>query len=241
MSSSSANKTPTLFSHPVWNNRGPAKLAVTGFGLGMVFGVTLYVSVLARNSWGNYASYFCALALFHMWEFCYVAMFHPSELKFDSFLLNHSDAYTYAFALANVEYLVERLFIFPLSWKTNTYLTTIGTVMVIIGLIIRIVAMYTAGSHFHHLVREEREEAHKLVDFGIYRYLRHPSYFGWFWYVVGTQIMLCNPLSTVAYALACYKFFSDRIEHEEQQLIKFFGDAYVQYRKRTFVGIPFIH
>jgi len=119
--------------------------------------------------------------------------------------------------------------------------TVLGGVMVAGGLAIRILAMYTAGSHFHHLVREEREENHKLVTFGIYQYFRHPSYFGWFWYSVGTQVLLCNPVCVVAYAYVSFLFFKDRIADEEENLIKFFGNDYVQYRNRTMVGIPFIH
>lgn len=37
-----------------------------------------------------------------------------------------------------------------------------------------------------------------------------------------------------------WRFFSKRIEGEEELLVRFFGDEYVQYRKRTRVGIPFI-
>lgn len=43
------------------------------------------------------------------------------------------------------------------------------------------------------------------------RYLRHPSYFGWFWWCVGTQCLLCNPLCILAYAVAAWDFFRKRI------------------------------
>lgn len=42
-------------------------------------------------------------------------------------------------------------------------------------------------------------------------YLRHPSYFGWFWWVVGTQVLLWNPLCLVGYAYVSWKFFDQRI------------------------------
>lgn len=167
-----------------------------------------------------------------------MAMFHPDELSFNSFLINHSREYTIANVAAIVEYLLERL-LFP-SMKGTWLPTSIGFILVTIGLAIRILAMYTAGSHFHHFVRTEQEENHKLVTFGIYHYLRHPSYFGWFWYSIGSQILLSNPLCTVAYAFVTWKFFNDRIETEEENLIKFFGDDYRKYRARTIVGIPLI-
>jgi len=34
---------------------------------------------------------------------------------------------------------------------------------------IRILAMYTAGRSFHHIVQTEKEEGHKLVTVGIYQ------------------------------------------------------------------------
>lgn len=52
--------------------------------------------------------------------------------------------------------------------------------------------------------------------------------------------MLGNAICFVGYAFALWKFFSRRIPGEEELLISFFGQEYVQYRKRTSVGIPFI-
>lgn len=34
----------------------------------------------------------------------------------------------------------------------------------------------------------QREDSHQLVTRGVYRFLRHPSYFGWFWWSLGTQV-----------------------------------------------------
>jgi protein-S-isoprenylcysteine O-methyltransferase len=68
--------------------------------------------------------------------------------------------------------------------------------------------------------------------------LRHPSYFGWFYWSIGTQLILCNPICSVAYAAAAWTFFKDRIPHEEMLLVKFYGDRYVKYAKATPIGIP---
>ena len=40
--------------------------------------------------------------------------------------------------------------------------------------------------------------------------------------------------------LQAWKFFSERIAIEEQQLQKFFGHAYIQYAEKTPTLIPFI-
>lgn len=55
---------------------------------------------------------------------------------------------------------------------------------------------------------------------------------------MGTQLVCGNVVCLVAYALVLWRFFDRRIEGEEELLVAFFGEEYVQYRKRTWVGIP---
>jgi protein-S-isoprenylcysteine O-methyltransferase len=73
------------------------------------------------------------------------------------------------------------------------------------------VAMWTCKSNFNHVIMERRDEGHELVTHGVYKHLRHPSYFGWFWWCVGTQCLLCNPVCVVAHAVAAWDFFRKRI------------------------------
>ena len=53
-------------------------------------------------------------------------------------------------------------------------------------------------------------------------------------------MLLANPLALLAYAGATFHFFWDRIPYEEELLVQFFGDSYIQYRKRSYIGIPLI-
>ena len=55
---------------------------------------------------------------------------------------------------------------------------------------------------------------------------------------MGTQLLLVNPLCLVAYTGATFYFFYDRIPYEESLLVRFFGDQYLQFRRRTWIGIP---
>jgi len=50
-----------------------------------------------------------------------------------------------------------------------------------------------------------------LVDSGFYSFSRHPSYFGWFWWSIGTELLLCNPICFIFYTYASWNFFNDRI------------------------------
>lgn len=55
-----------------------------------------------------------------------------------------------------------------------------------------------------------------------------------------SQLMLCNPVSLVVYAFAAWSFFKTRIEIEEMTLLGFFGQDYVDYKKRVGTLLPFI-
>lgn len=71
--------------------------------------------------------------------------------------------------------------------------------------------MSTAASNFSHRIEYLKRKEHKLVTHGVYRFIRHPSYLGWFWWIVGSQILLGNPLCAVGYSLVAWSFFHDRI------------------------------
>ena len=73
-----------------------------------------------------------------------------------------------------------------------------------------------------------------------YHYFRHPSYVGYFYWAIGTQILLCNPISFSLYVYAAWKFFSKRIPYEESTLLNQYGTMYAEYMKRTWIGIPWI-
>ena len=54
------------------------------------------------------------------------------------------------------------------------------------------------------------------------------------------QIMLCNPICAVVYAVVSWQFFSVRIYREESLLVDFFGVDYIEYQQKVATGLPFI-
>jgi len=98
-----------------------------------------------------------------------------------------------------------------------------GIFSVLIGHFFRIGSMFHAKSNFNHLVQYEKVEGHQLVTTGPYAFSRHPSYFGWFLWSTGTQLVLSNPICYMLWFFACYMFFSERIDEEEYFLVDFFG------------------
>ena len=177
------------------------------------------------------------MTVYHLFEYLFVCAFHPSELKWDSFLLNQSKEYVLAAVVSWVEYAAEFHYK-PSSMQGPCLL--LGVPMILVGHYCRIGAMFTAARSFHHVVQTKKASTHTLVTSGIYSWLRHPSYFGWSLWAIGTQVLLGNPICVGLYCYAAWLFFKDRIPFEEHQLVKFFGPDYIAYAKRVPHRMPFI-
>ncbi|KAG5282205.1 hypothetical protein AALO_G00053430 [Alosa alosa] len=218
--------------------KGPLyKVAVRACFLGFTFGCGMIIS-LSDTTWTHFGWYMCSLAFFHYSEYLVTAIINPRSLSLDSFLLNHSVEYTVAAVSSWVEFIIEKL-LFP-DIKQLSWLSVLGLLMVICGEFLRKMAMFTAGSNFNHIVQNEKSQSHILVTSGVYAFFRHPSYVGWFYWSIGTQVMLCNPVCILGYTLASWRFFRERIEEEEISLIHFFGEDYIEYKRKVSSGLPFI-
>ncbi|KAJ9577359.1 hypothetical protein L9F63_006039 [Diploptera punctata] len=215
------------------------QVAVRAGFLGLVFSVGLFVSHLAPPSWRVFGWYMCFMSFFHYSEYLMIALTNPRTLSLDSFILNHSMEYGVAAVASWAEFLIEHYF-FP-GLKEICVISSIGLVLCVGGEVLRKLAMLTASTNFNHVVQSVRENDHQLVTHGVYAYCRHPSYVGWFYWSIGTQLILVNPICTIAYTVASWRFFNERVYLEEYSLLHFFGDDYFQYQKRVGTGLPFIH
>lgn len=70
--------------------------------------------------------------------------------------------------------------------------------------------------------------------------MRHPSYFGFYWWAVGVQVLLINPICMVLFIYWLHKFFSERITYEEYTLLRFFKDEWTEYKNKTPTLMPLI-
>lgn len=209
-------------------------VALKACGLGVVG--TLALVCLAANYKNQgvlprICLYILATCIFHFLEFLTTALYNTAETDDDSFILTDTDLHV-VYVVSAVETAAQYWFFGSLKWALY-----LGLAVVLGGQCCRTLAMYTAGVSFNHYVQQTRQEKHKLVTSGIYKYLRHPSYFGFFWWFVGTQIMLQNWVMLLAGGYKLHSFFKSRIDYEEEFLLSFFTD-YSDYRKRTNVWIP---
>ncbi|GME34940.1 Isoprenylcysteine carboxyl methyltransferase [Neofusicoccum parvum] len=215
---------------------------VLGQALGLSLAGALYLAAVSHNpAWR--ASFFVAvLSTFHFLEFWTTARYNTPAAKTASFLLTNGKEYQVAHSAALLEHLITRFFF--ANWHEKATFggltAVLGIALIALGQVVRSVAMAQAGTNFNHMVQSRKNSGHELVTDGVYAWLRHPSYFGFFWWGLGTQLMLGNIVCLLGYAAVLWRFFSSRIRHEEKFLINFFGDEYREYRARTTVAIPFI-
>ncbi len=201
---------------------------------------------LEGTAWATHMVLWCSnmvmLCIFHLLEFLVSARFNPKVVSEELFLLNHSLSYKVAMVCGWLEFWLERFFLPSLKTSSRFFYLwfVMGLVMVVGGQSIRSLAIAQASNNFNHFVSVSKLPDHKLVTHGLYSKLRHPAYFGFFWWSVGTQVLLQNPVCTVLYFAASWHFFKDRIRFEEEQLLRFFRSEYPEYRLRTSTGIPFI-
>jgi protein-S-isoprenylcysteine O-methyltransferase len=181
--------------------------------------------------------YVITLCVFHLAEFFVTAIYNPSVVTANSFVVNHSRSYTAAIILSWTEFCI-RFTMFP---SMNSRRGAIfGLVMVIASQVIRSLSMITCGESFNHYIQHHKKENHTLVTTGIYKYLRHPSYFGFYYWSIGTQLLLGNMINMVTFAIASWFFFNRRIPFEESTLVRMFPKEYPIYMAKTPIGIPFI-
>ncbi|KAI3788043.1 hypothetical protein L2E82_00662 [Cichorium intybus] len=178
-----------------------------------------------------------AVLFFHASEYLLAIACHgKSKVTIESLLI--SKDYIIAMMLSILEYLLE-LYFFP-GLKKYWSISNTGLMLVVLGETIRKLAILTAGRAFTHFIQRYHEDHHKLITYGIYGIIRHPGYSGFLIWSVGTQIMLCNPFSSVAFGIVVWDFFHKRIPYEEFFLKQFFGKEHDAYAQRVWSGIPFV-
>lgn len=224
-------------------NSDTAKVGLGGVLLGLVMGLSFLLVWLLSSFWCQFFIFAFLISVFHVLEFTMTSLFHTDSISFDSFLLNHSRDYHAALIAAVIEFWVEFIiFNCILGWqmKSVNFICIIGALIMMGGQALRTTAMIQCGRNFTHLVSDTKRAEHVLVKHGTYKFCRHPSYLGWFWWSLGSQIVLCNPVCFAAYFYASYKFFATRVEWEEENLLAFFGDEFREYHKNTPTLIPFV-
>ncbi len=118
----------------------------------------------------------------------------------------------------------------PLFWS--------AIALIWVGMAFRLWAVLTLGRFFRTSVVVQDD--HRLITHGPYRFLRNPSYTGGLVTLIGIGLAMGNWLSVLFAAGGFLAGFGWRIRVEEQALAARFGEAWSQYRRRTWAIIPLL-
>lgn len=116
--------------------------------------------------------------------------------------------------------------------------TYVGGILLFGGLFLRLQAIEELREFFTNEVR--LDNTWKLIQTGVYKYIRNPSYLGAIMTMIGTSILLESWLSLVVSAFLLMGVYLYRIKLEEKLLIAHFGEQYLLYMEKTYALIPFI-
>ena len=122
--------------------------------------------------------------------------------------------------------------------SVNIILMGVGVGMILLGVVIRSMAIGTLKKNFSNRLRIR--EGHTLVTNGIYHWIRHPAYLGLIVTILGIPVLLSSLLGFLV-MLLIVPLLLHRIKLEEAMLIGQFGDEYENYKRQTKKLIPFLY
>jgi protein-S-isoprenylcysteine O-methyltransferase Ste14 len=120
----------------------------------------------------------------------------------------------------------------------NTFFA-IGMALFVIGFMIRIHSLLTLKQYFTYSIA--KVENHKIIETGLYKFIRHPGYLGQLIIFIGISTSISNWLSILLMMIPITIGYVYRIKVEERFMIEQMGENYLNYQKRTKRLIPMIY
>jgi protein-S-isoprenylcysteine O-methyltransferase Ste14 len=120
----------------------------------------------------------------------------------------------------------------------NTFFA-IGMALVVIGFVIRIHSILTLNQYFTYSVA--KVENHKIIETGLYKFIRHPGYLGQLIIFIGISTSISNWLSVPVMMIPITLGYLYRIKVEERFMLEQLGEDYLNYQERTKRLIPMIY
>ena len=117
-------------------------------------------------------------------------------------------------------------------------LNGVGLAVFVGGTLLRQVGKRTLGRSYSYGLRTLEDQ--KLIQHGVYKYVRHPITLAALIYTPALPLVLSSVYGFLV-MLLIIPLFLYRIGIEEKMLIEKFGPEYIQYMERTKRLIPFIY
>lgn len=118
----------------------------------------------------------------------------------------------------------------------STALQVAGLVVMAVGIVVRSIAIAQLGRL--HSPNVAVQDGHHVVDTGLYRRVRHPSYLGALIAFFGCAVALGNWLAVVVVMALTVPAYLVRIHEEENALADVLGAPYRDYQARTHRLVP---
>lgn len=118
-------------------------------------------------------------------------------------------------------------------------MATVGVLLFFVGLLVRWVPIIHLGRLF--TIEVVITEEHKLIESGLYRLVRHPSYAGLMMMFLGIGICSGNVFTLLVLTAPLFFALRHRMSIEEAALCDAFGDRYANYMRKTKRLIPLLY
>jgi protein-S-isoprenylcysteine O-methyltransferase Ste14 len=120
----------------------------------------------------------------------------------------------------------------PHGWWTTAFFA-LGWYLTCVGAILSVRSIFTFGVDNLTMLYVYHPEEGRVIESSIYGILRHPIYAGALRLMIGLALLNGNANSVASVIFAPLLFFGWVRLVEEKELIARFGQAYLDYRKRT--------
>lgn len=129
-------------------------------------------------------------------------------------------------------------FLLGLTTSVPAPIAYAGSALTALGIVIRIVARVQIGTNFSAFV--QTTNTHRLVTTGLYAWVRHPAYSGFFLFLIGFALAFGSWMALAIAIGLGLPALAYRIAAEEAALSDWFGEAYCDYQQRTWCLFPFL-
>ncbi|WP_409300619.1 methyltransferase family protein [Peribacillus sp. SCS-155] len=178
--------------------------------------------------------------IFYLWVLSEIAIFIKTKLQRKDVASENKDKGSVRFIVLGIFICIaiDQLCNFLKLGYVNTAYSELGSILIIVGMCIRLWAVTALGRHFSLVVSVDSKQ--EIIQSGPYRIVRHPSYTG----LLVTFIGIGLAFNTWTGSLFSFVFFiivfGYRIRIEEKALIDMFPDEYPGYIRKTSSLIPFV-
>ena len=118
-------------------------------------------------------------------------------------------------------------------------ISIIGLALIIVGLAVRWIAILTLRQYF--TVDVAIQKGHRIIEKGLYKNVRHPSYSGALLAFAGLGLSFSSWVSLAVIFIPILLAFLFRIKVEEEALIAAFGESYKIYISKTNKLVPGVY